>query len=226
MSVIIRIIMSINKIIFESIAIFCFFGICYIGGLFAVVSEAHAQDFSIQGHVFEIIEQDFLEVINAKLKAIDWNKFNKKIQNKTKDYIENPKEVTGVKRAKEAKEYFYDPTYVLEQDIKDHNGNLIHPAGTQVNPLEITSLREALIFIDGNDEIQVKFALKQYQEKNEKLKIILVKGSPLKIQRKEKIWIYFDQAGVLTTKLGINEVPALVTQESLRLKIQIFGESL
>ncbi len=218
-------IMKIFKVIFEFLIIFCFFGICYIGSLLIGLEEAQAKDFGIQGHTFETIEQDFLEVINNKLRAIDWNKFNQKIQTKTKDYVENPTEVTGIKRAKEAKEYFYDPTYVLTQDIYDHTGKLIHPAGVEVNPLEFTSLKEDLIFIDGDDEIQVNLALKQRKEKNEKLKIILVKGSPLKIQRQEKIWIYFDQGGVLTSKLGIGEVPALVTQEGLRLKIQIFRDN-
>ena len=73
-----------------------------------------------------------------------------------------------------------------------------------------------MLFIDGDDELQVKFALKG------QAKIILVKGSPLKLQRKEKIWIYFDQGGILTSKLGITQVPALVVQEGLQLKIKIF----
>ena len=67
-----------------------------------------------------------------------------------------------------------------------------------------------------------------YREREEKLKIILVKGEPLKLQRelkKQKIWIYFDQAGFLTQKLEIKEVPALVTQDGLRLKISIIGET-
>lgn len=218
--------MSIIRIISETIVMLCFFGVCYIGSLLVLATEVQAKDFGVQGHVFEIAEQDFLEVINARLKAVDWNQFNQKIQNKTKDYVENPAPVSSITRAKEAKTYLYDPTYVLTQDIYDHTDKLIHSRGTKVNPLEFTSLKEALLFIDGDDETQINLALKQYKEKNEKLKIVLIKGSPLKIQRKEKVWIYFDQGGVLTRKLGIAEVPALVTQEGLKLKIQIFGEDL
>ena len=203
-----------------TLIMFCWFCVCYIGGVLASI-EAYAEDFGVQGHVFEIIEQDFLEVINARLKAIDWNKFNKKIQKQTQEYIETPTPVKAITKAKEAKEFFYDPTYVLTQDIKDHTGKLIHPAGVEVNPLEHTNLNEDLIFIDGDDKTQIEFALKQYQEKDKKLKIILVKGSPLQIQRKQKIWIYFDQGGVLTTKLGIKEIPALVEQDGLKLKINI-----
>ncbi len=212
--------MRIFKILLEMIIIFCWFGVCYIGALLINISEANAKDFGIQGHVFTIIEEDFLEVINARLQKVDWDEFNKNTQNKTKEYIERPTAVAGITRAKESKEFFYDPTYVLTQDIIDHNNQLLHRAGTTVNPLEFTPLKEDLLFIDGDDELQVKFALKG------QAKIILVKGSPLKLQRKEKIWIYFDQGGILTSKLGIRQVPALVTQEGLQLKIKIFGGDL
>jgi conjugal transfer pilus assembly protein TraW len=209
------------KILFESLIIFCWFVVCYIGGVLIGMQEAQAKDFGIQGHSFTITEEDFLEVINAKLKAVDWDKFNQKIQDKTKDYVETPTAIKNITKAKESKEYFYDPTYVLDQDIYDYIGKLIHAKGTKVNPLEFSSLREDLIFIDGDDEAQIKFVLQQYRQKQEKLKIILVKGSPLKLQRKTKIWIYFDQGGVLTTKLNIKEIPAMVEQDELRLKINI-----
>jgi conjugal transfer pilus assembly protein TraW len=218
--------MSIIRIISETIVMFCFFSICYIGGLLAAASEAEAKDFGIQGHTFTIIEQDFLEVVNRRLKAVDWDEFNQKIQNETKEYVEAPTAVKNITKAKESKEYSYDPTYVLTQDIKDHTGKLIHRQGTEVNPLEFISLKDDLLFIDGGDETQVKFALNQYKKRNKNLKIVLVKGSPLKLQKKEKIWIYFDQGGVLTSTLGISEIPALVSQEGLRLKIQIFGDGL
>lgn len=218
--------MKVLKMTLEAILMFCFFGVCYIGSILVLAKEAEAKDLGVHGHVFEIKEQDLLEVINARLKAVNWDKFNQKIQEKTKDYIEIPPAVKNITKAKESKEYFYDPTYVLEQDIRDHTGKLIHLQGTKVNPLEFTSLSEALIFIDGDDDEQVKFALEQHKQKEGNLKIILVKGSPLKLQRQEKIWIYFDQEGVLTNKLGISEVPALITQEGLRLKVQTFGEDL
>jgi conjugal transfer pilus assembly protein TraW len=215
--------MRVLKILFEAIIVFWWFGIFYIGALLISTLEAQAKDFGTQGHVFSIIEQDFLEVINAKLKKVDWTKFNQKLQDKTKDYIENPTAINGVNKAKESKEYFYDPTYVLNQDIYDHNGKLIHKAGTKINPLELTSLRESLIFIDGEDKDQVQFALEQYKQKEGKAKIIFVKGSPLKLQRQEKIWIYFDQGGVLTSKLNIQEIPAKVEQSGLKLKINIIA---
>jgi conjugal transfer pilus assembly protein TraW len=82
-------------------------------------------------------------------------------------------------------------------------------------------LREGLIFIDGDDEKQVQFALKVRTQKEKKLKIVLVKGMPLKLQKQNKVWIYFDQGGVITRQFGINQIPALVEQDGLKLKISI-----
>lgn len=185
---------------------------------------ALARDFGVEGHTFPIIEEDILKVIEKRLTNIDMVKFNKKIQNKTKEYIERPTPISGIKKATENRVYYFDPTYTVPDNIYDHNNNLLHEAGKAINPLEHTSLTEALIFIDGDDEAQVKLALGLRSKKQDKLKIILVKGSPLKLQRQHKKWIYFDQAGFITTKLGITEVPALVEQEGQKLKITIMGD--
>jgi len=58
-----------------------------------------------------------------------------------------------------------------------------------------------------------------YKNKNA-AKIILINGSPLELQKKYKLWVYFDQSGILTTKFGIKHVPATVSQEGKRLKIR------
>ena len=192
--------------------------------LFSLAEIINAKDFGIQGNTYQISETDILKVIEERLKKIDMEQLNKKMATRTKEYAERPTEVLGTTKAKESKEYFYDPSYVLERDIIDQKGQIIHSTGTRVNPLEHIPLRESLIFINGDDRFQVDLALKIRQEKQGKLKIILIKGSPIELQREYKdqqIWFYFDQAGVITTKLGINEIPALVEQAGIKLKITI-----
>ena len=219
--------MKLLQNILMTLVMFIWFGMWFVLYLIMVPIEAEAKDFGMEGHTYQIIEEDFLEVIAGKIKKTNWDEVNKKIQTKTKEYIERPTAVMGIVKAKESKESFYDPSYVLTQDIRDQNNQIIHKAGIEVNPLEFVPLSQALLFIDGDDDKQIKLALNLYKKKEEKLKIILVKGEPLKLQREQreqKIWIYFDQAGFLTQKLGIKEVPALVTQDGLRLKISVIGE--
>ena len=87
-------------------------------------------------------------------------------------------------------------------------------AGTSYNPLDHKSFGDPLIFIDGDDTDQVQWAISQ------DAKIILVNGSPLKLEKVHKRSFYFDQGGVLTEKLGINEVPSRVSQEDKDLVIE------
>lgn len=188
--------------------------------------ELQAKDFGIEGHTYQIVEEDILELIKKRLAQIDLKSLNKKIQTKTREYIEKPTPVANITKAKEAQEYTYDPTYILNEDISDSKGKIIHHAGTKINPLEFTNLNERLLFIDGDDKAQVKLALNLTQKYENRLKIILIKGSPLLLQREYKhkqIWFYFDQGGFITQKLSIKEVPALVEQEGMQLKIKIIA---
>ena len=201
--------------------------------ILACINIASAKDFGNQGHVFAIKEEDILEVIKKQLGKVDLDAFNAQILKKTIDHVENPPPVVGIsnytkdkKEEKEEKEEYdyYDPTYILDKDILDQNGKIMHYRGKKINPLEFVPLRDPLIFIDGDNEDQLKLALDIYKQKSKSakfLKIILTKGSPLKIQRKHKIWIYFDQKGILTSKLSIKQVPALVEQSGLLLKIKL-----
>ena len=65
---------------------------------------------------------------------------------------------------------------------------------------------------------QKKFAKAQLQIGP--IKLILTKGAPLALMEELKAPVYFDQGGFLVKKLGIHHVPAIVTQEKLRLRIE------
>lgn len=187
------------------------------------ISSVEAKDFGTEGHTYEIIEEDILKFIEKQLAKADLQKLNQEMKNRTTEYVEQPTAVAGITKAKQDKTFYYDPTYILQNDIRNHEGKLIHKAGTRVNPLVYLPLTEDLIFIDGDDKEQVTLALNHRKVKDGKIKIILVKGSPLELQREQKVWIYFDQGGVITHKLGITEIPAIVEQESLKLKISVRG---
>ena len=193
-------------------------GVLFIISVFGM-NTVDAKDFGIQGHVWEIAEEDILQVISQKLANLDIEAFNKEMSEKVKSYVARPPEVVGLVKMKEYSTTYYDPSYTLERDIVDHKGRLIYAKGKKLNPLEQVPLREALIFIDGDDKRQVEYALRIHKELKENVKIILTNGAPLELQKKHKIWIYFDQKGKLTSQLGITAIPALVIQEDFRLKI-------
>ena len=193
--------------------------------LFLLFSEmALAKDLGIHGVTFEIREKNLLDEIQEKLQEAKkdgrLDKFQNSVKKQTLDQVNNPKAVAGITKATESREWIFDPSISWPDDLRDQNGKVFYRAGTKVNPLDKISLTRALIFIDGSDEEQVDWALKQYSSRKGKAKIILVKGRIIDLMRTKKVRLYFDQNGLLTKKFSIRAVPAFVEQEGKMLKVK------
>ena len=179
---------------------------------------ALAKDLGTHGPVFSINEPSLLEMINTRLAKLKEEgkieALQKDLQRRAAQKIEKPLPVEGITKVRKGRSKIYDPTFIASQDIKDAGGNFIIKAGTSFNPLDKMSFGDPLLFIDGDDEGQVQWSLSQ------KGKIILIKGAPLALSRVHNRSFYFDQGAVLTQKLGITEVPSLVSQEGRHLVIE------
>jgi len=186
-------------------------------------SFVQAKNLGVFGHTFEIHEEDFLEVLQARIRTLasqgKLQEYQEEVIKRTKKSMAQPKPVKGLQLTTLERTFYYNPNLTVPYDIKDHTGRCIHKAGTKVNPLAIKPFRKTLVFIDGDNERQVKFALKLHKG-NRLLKIILVKGAPFDLMNSYKTPLYFDQEGVLIQKLGIKQVPAIVSQEGILLKIE------
>jgi conjugal transfer pilus assembly protein TraW len=182
-----------------------------------------ARDYGIVGTTYLIIEKDFLKEIQEKLKEMEQNgklaKFQNGIKKQMVDSVNKTKPVAGITPTKFAKSWLFDPSVFLDKNLTDQNGRVFYKAGTKVNPLDHLSLTRTLIFIDGDDETQVKWAIKQDKLKKNKTKIILVKGAIIDLMKQTKTRLYFDQNGTLTKKFSIEHTPATVEQEGKKLRI-------
>lgn len=190
-----------------------------------VVLPTAAKDFGIRGNNHSISEQPFLEMMHERLQKVDMEKERKKMEQIARMRIHNPLPITNVTSATENKTFYYDPTYILDEDAILPDGTMLHPAGTSVNPLEYIEFDRKLIFIDEREQNQVNWLKNKLEEDVEselENKIILVGGSPLKLQEELGVNIYFDQQGALTTTFGITHTPAILIQEGLRLKVKEF----
>lgn len=99
-----------------------------------------------------------------------------------------------------------------------YGNRLVVARGTRVNPLDTVPLRQRLVFIDGDDQDQVAWAMARTTALD--AKVILVGGSPFALMKAEQRRFYFDQSGTLTTKLGIHAVPAVVEQRGRVLAVR------
>ena len=182
-----------------------------------------AQDLGVIGPVYPIAEPSLLEVILSKLREANATGVLARIQRDTqanvKRGIEQPAPGARITKTTKARSFYYDPSIVVPYAITDAEGKVIVAPGTKVNPLDTVSLSKTLLFIDARDAAQVGQARKLLDERGGKVKVILTGGSYLDLMRRWKRPVFFDQQGTLTEKLGIRHVPALVSQEGKRLRI-------
>lgn len=192
----------------------------YFSLFILMVSALSAKDLGCHGELFKIKEESLLEVIKARLLKMQESgtleTYQKQLAEHAKKKVLHPDPVKGFTKTTTPRVFYYDPTITLPHDLKDHEGRVFARQGDRANPLQITPLTKWMLFIDGEDERQVKWALRQSLTS----KIILVKGSPLTLEETYSRRFYFDQLGLLTKKLGIKQVPAKVSQEGHQLKIE------
>lgn len=185
---------------------------------------AVASDLGAIGQTYPILETDFLDFIQTRLNTMQANGEMEKIQNKFKENVSNhadrPREVSGITKATSSKNWVIDPSIIVPYDLKDHNGRIFAKKGKSVNPLLYVTIHHPMVFINGDDEAQVKWVQQTLRDNLKKIKLVLVGGSVINLTKIFQQPVYFDQEGKLTNKFQIRHVPATVSQEGLRLKVQ------
>ena len=198
-----------------------------IGIVLAILNmnTAHAAERNAEavGPTYPITEPDMLEEMQNKLKAMEQSGRLKVLQaeaiKRSQGHIEAPIPVIGLTRTKKAHVFYYDPSYVVPSAINAPNGQIIGQAGQRINPLDYVVMSKHLVFFDGNDPEQVNMAVNLMKRYEGRVKPILTSGKPLELTRTWKQQVYFDQGGSLVKRFGIKQVPALVSQDNKRLRI-------
>ncbi len=184
---------------------------------------SHARDLGVIGPVYAITEPSLIEVIQARLREMQANggleRLQRESQARIRREVEQPAPVAGITRTTRARSFHFDPSIEVPYPITDADGRVIVAPGTRVNPLEVVSLSRPLLFIDARDTAQLNQAQRMLAERKGQMKLILTGGSYLDLMRRWKLAVFYDQQGHLTTQLGIRHVPALVTQDGKRLRI-------
>jgi conjugal transfer pilus assembly protein TraW len=127
---------------------------------------------------------------------------------------------------------FHPLAFTLPSDFVDQNGHVVAHKGQVIEPLAISPLTARLIFIDGRDQQQVTWAVRQGQQM--RVKIVLTGGSPIDLREKYRdtpwsmgkgVPFYLDQRSMIINTLaryygiGLHSVPAMLTQQGKGLRI-------
>ncbi|WP_298089623.1 type-F conjugative transfer system protein TraW [uncultured Sphingomonas sp.] len=180
-----------------------------------------ARDYGQAAQSFPVIETDLLATIEARLKRAEATgelaRTNAMFAKRVEAKVRRPTPVAGLSPASVARAWEYDPSVRLERDIRDQKGNLIAAAGQTLNPLDFVAVKQALVFVDGDNPDQLAWATGRYDDRA--AKIIFVGGSPIEEMTSRKRRFYFDQEGKLTSRFGIEHTPAVVRQDGRIMRV-------
>ena len=192
-------------------------------GLMLGAADARAMDLGAIGPTYEISEPHLLQMIEQRLRekerSGELGRLEAEARKRGIATVKNPPPVTGLRPTDTMRTFYFDPSFTLDRNIFGPQGELLFAAGTRKNPLEVVSLSRHLLFFDARDPRQVGRARQLIALYQGRVKPILVGGSYLDLMQSWHLPVYYDQQGLLTRRLGITQVPALVSQDGLRLRI-------
>jgi len=182
-----------------------------------------ARDLGTTGRLFTIAEPDMLTFIKQRLQAMEDSgemaKMQKETEERVKAHAVRPTPVAGLSPAVTTRSFAFDPTFTVRETITDMQGRVIAKQGDQVNPLDRVPFSEVLYFLDGDNRAQVAWVKKQIGGQTN-FKVILVNGNIRETSDTLDEPVYFDQAGVLTTKFGFTHTPVRISRDDRVLKVE------
>jgi conjugal transfer pilus assembly protein TraW len=196
------------------------FGISFLC-LFFLLCKCYALNLGVQGQIYAIAEADFLDLINGRYLTMkangEWRKAEEDWKKSMVQNFDRPKSL-HITTTITPRTFTFDPTIELKSDIVDAEEKVLIQAGQTVNPLKIMPLTKTLLFINGDDEKQIRWVKSKTRSVpanagTQSFKLILVNGSISETMKKINIQVYFDQWGKLTQHFQIKHVPALIKQE-------------
>ncbi|NVD97706.1 type-F conjugative transfer system protein TraW [Massilia sp. BJB1822] len=190
--------------------------------LAAVLGLARADTLAPIGPTYGIGEEHLLAMIERRLRereaSGELRRLQQQIVERGRQAVLRPTPL-AVPVATLPRTLYLDPTYVLDRPIGDGRGGVLFPAGTRSNPLDIVSLSRRLLFFDGRDARQVALARRLLARYAGAVKPVITGGSYLDLMKRWQVPVYYDQQGILIRRLRISHVPALVSQDGRRLRI-------
>ena len=173
-----------------------------------------AEDLGKIAQTYTIAEKNLAEVFkNRVAKAVEsglWAKEMDKQSKRIQEYVNNP----NGERLPTVSTYrsrYFDPSMILDRDIKDDKGRMIAPKGTKINPLDRITYNKALCFFDANDARQIAW-IKSMCLDLVTAKAIAVNGPIMKVMEELDARLFFDQHGTLVKRFGIRALPSMVRQ--------------
>ncbi len=118
----------------------------------------------------------------------------------------------NIEKAQEDRTFYLDPSYTIQEDITSPDGKIVAKKGTVIHPANYAPLGKYVV-IDGKDEKQVYFAIKEKPKK-----IIITSGDPIELTRKYKTPFFFATDEILNS-FAIKKTPSIIQQEGRYIRV-------
>lgn len=191
--------------------------------LLLAVNSLQARDLGVIGPTWPIGEAHLLQEIQQRLRAQEASgelaRHWETVRRQAQQQLEQPEPVAGLQTTRTARTFYVDPSYTLRRNVVDADGHLLFAAGSRHNPLDILPLSRHLLLFDGRDARQARLARRLFRHYQQRLTLILVAGSWLKLRQRWRQPVFYDQHGLLSRRFALRQVPALISQEGARLRV-------
>ena len=116
--------------------------------------DASEIDLGMVGPVSDIVEPDLTLLIRERLAEID---IERRARDSVASYWQRAPFI-DVPKAKKPRVRRLDPTVITENNLRDHEGRLLAPSGTRINPLAALPFTSRLLIFDGTDSAERQWA--------------------------------------------------------------------
>lgn len=165
-----------------------------------------------QGTTYEIVEPDLLIEIQQKATQVDWQKLQRNMKF-TQEFARLP-------IATEDNSYYHTPVTILPFEVKDKNGKVLYPKGFKFNPLKYTTLPNQLIVLGSSRHLDVVSNLSSLVSPDDALLIVNMDTRKFIKQTGKRAFLLSKNA---IKRLGIKQIPAIISQQGDQFLIQVFA---
>ena len=121
--------------------------------------DVNQTDLGTVGPVSDIVEPDLTLLIKERIAEID---VERRARESVASYWQRAPFI-DVPKARERRVRRLDPTVITENDLRDHEGRLLAPAGARINPLAALPFTSRILIFDGTDPAERQWAKERIQ---------------------------------------------------------------
>ena len=183
----------------------------------ALAATAAAGERRIVGQTFPIAEPDLLQEIQQRAASKDWKSA---LQRKDPASF-TVFQTVRLPDAQVDASFLFDPTYPLPQDVTDHTGKVLYPAGTTINVYARRQFTGRTIVIAA-DAAQLRW-LDEIAKPTASDKVLISGLNMVEARQRVGARKIFALDQRIVERFGLRAVPSIVQQEGTQLRVHEYA---